>query len=175
MWYSFELGPVIFLAWSWLLVLWHAWLIQWSLYMLYPTIIWTIGTSRVTHAGHWNITVTSQWFRYRLKSPASRLFTQSFIQTQIKKTSKLRVTGLCAGNSPGTGEFPAQMASNAQNVSIRWRHHGCGRSVGIATHLPSETYRKLPKLCRCYLSYWLQTPISWPASKLIQLIKSNNE
>ena len=25
-----------------------------------------------------------------------------------KKTSKLRVTGLCAGNSPGTGEFPAQ-------------------------------------------------------------------
>ena len=31
-----------------------------------------------------------------------------------KKTSKLRVTGLCAGNSPVTGEFPAQMASNAE-------------------------------------------------------------
>ena len=42
-----------------------------------------------------------------------------------KKTSKLRVTGLCAGNSPETGEFPAQMASNAENVSIRWRHHAC--------------------------------------------------
>ena len=40
-----------------------------------------------------------------------------------KKTSKLRVTGLCAGNSPGTGEFPSQMASNAENVSIWWRHH----------------------------------------------------
>ena len=40
-----------------------------------------------------------------------------------KKTSKLRVTGLCAGNSSGTGEFPAQMASNAENVSIWWRHH----------------------------------------------------
>ena len=40
-----------------------------------------------------------------------------------KKTSKLRVTGLCAGNSPGTGEFPAQKASNAENVSIWWRHH----------------------------------------------------
>ena len=40
-----------------------------------------------------------------------------------KKTSKLRVTGLCAGNSPGTGEFPAQRASNAKNVSIWWRHH----------------------------------------------------
>ena len=35
-----------------------------------------------------------------------------------KKTSKLRVTGLCAGNSPMTGEFAAQRASNAKNVSI---------------------------------------------------------
>ena len=41
-----------------------------------------------------------------------------------KKTSKLRVTGLCAGNSPGTGEFPAQMASSAENVSIWRRHRG---------------------------------------------------
>ena len=40
-----------------------------------------------------------------------------------KKTSKLRVTGLCAGNSPVTSEFPAQWASNAKNVSIWWRHH----------------------------------------------------
>ena len=35
-----------------------------------------------------------------------------------KKTSKLCVTGLCAGNSPGTGEFPAQMASYAENISF---------------------------------------------------------
>ena len=40
-----------------------------------------------------------------------------------KKTSKLRVTGLCAGNSPGTGEFPAQRASNAENAYIWWNHH----------------------------------------------------
>ena len=40
-----------------------------------------------------------------------------------KITSNLRVTGLCAGISPGTGEFPAQMTSNADNVSIWWRHH----------------------------------------------------
>ena len=39
------------------------------------------------------------------------------------KTWKLRVTGLCSGNSPGTGEFPAWMASKAENVSIWWRHH----------------------------------------------------
>ena len=41
-----------------------------------------------------------------------------------KNTSKLRVNGRCAGNSPVTGEFPAQMASSAENVSIWWRHFG---------------------------------------------------
>ena len=40
------------------------------------------------------------------------------------KTSKLWVTGLCGGNSPVSGEFPAQGASNAENVPIWWRHHG---------------------------------------------------
>ena len=40
-----------------------------------------------------------------------------------KKHTKLLVTGLCEGNSQETGEVPAQMASNAENVSIWWRHH----------------------------------------------------
>ena len=44
--------------------------------------------------------------------------------TDQKKTPKPRVTGLCEGNSPVTGEFPAQRASNAENVSIWWRHRG---------------------------------------------------
>ena len=34
-----------------------------------------------------------------------------------------RVTGLCPGNSPVTGEFPAQKASDAENISIWWRNH----------------------------------------------------
>ena len=34
-----------------------------------------------------------------------------------KKTQKLRVTGLCAGNSPVTGEFPAQMAIYVESAS----------------------------------------------------------
>ena len=45
------------------------------------------------------------------------------IRRRSKKTSKLHVTGLCAGNSPVTGEFPAQMASNTEYVSIWWHHH----------------------------------------------------
>ena len=39
-----------------------------------------------------------------------------------KKTSKLRVTGLCEGNSPVNSEFPIQRASSAENVSIWWRN-----------------------------------------------------
>ena len=54
--------------------------------------------------------------------PHHRLLNRIF-RRRSKKTSKLRVAGLCAGNSPVTGEFPAQMASNAENVSIWWRHH----------------------------------------------------
>ena len=48
----------------------------------------------------------------------SRLF-----RRKSKKSSKLRVTDLCVGNSPGTGEFPAQMASNTENARIWWCHH----------------------------------------------------
>ena len=39
-----------------------------------------------------------------------------------KKTSKLRVTGLCEGNPPVTC-VPPQRASNAEKVSIWWYHH----------------------------------------------------
>ena len=46
-----------------------------------------------------------------------------FFRRRSKKTSKLRVTGQCEGNSPVTGEFPSQRASNAENVSIWLRHH----------------------------------------------------
>ena len=40
-----------------------------------------------------------------------------------KKISNRRVNGLCEENSPVTGEFPAQRASNAKNASIQWRNH----------------------------------------------------
>ena len=48
----------------------------------------------------------------------------STVYSGAKKTSKLRLTGLCAGNSLVTGEFPAQWASNSENVSIWLRHYG---------------------------------------------------
>ena len=48
---------------------------------------------------------------------------------------------ICVGNSPGTGEFPAQIASNAENVSIWWRHHDILVHADILlVSIPSETY-----------------------------------
>ena len=47
------------------------------------------------------------------------VYSTVYSRSRSKKTSKLRVTG----PSPVTGEFPAQRASNAENVAIWWRHH----------------------------------------------------
>ena len=54
----------------------------------------------------------------------NRLFSR-----RSKKTSKLHVTSLCAGNSPVIDEFPAQRASNAENASIWSRHHVYNKCV----------------------------------------------
>ena len=48
-------------------------------------------------------------------------------RSRSKKTSKLRVTGLCEWNSPVTGGFPSQRSSDAENVFIWWRHYACCR------------------------------------------------
>ena len=53
-----------------------------------------------------------------------------WFRRRSKKTSKLHVIGLCDGNSPVTGELPAQSAYYAENVSGWWRHrvHGVLRT-----------------------------------------------
>ena len=104
--------------------------------------------------------MTSQWARWRLKSPAPRLFTQPFIQQFkriSKKTSKLRVTGPCEGNSPVSGEFPAQRASNAENVSIWWHHHRTGPFVLAAQCQSSQTDTANTQITGHSLSHELNT------------------
>ena len=50
---------------------------------------------------------------YQITSLAIVNFNRLF-RRRWKKTSKLHVTGLYAGNSPVTGEFPTQSSSNAE-------------------------------------------------------------
>ena len=67
-----------------------------------------------------------------------------------KKTSKLCITGLCVGNSPVTGEFPEQMASNVENVSIWWRHHVTCNLLACYSRfvtLPIHFLKSLSTLC----------------------------
>ena len=71
------------------------------------------------------------------------LFNRLF-RRRWKKTSKLRVTGLCAGNSPGTGKFPALMASNADNISIWWRYHEFILTITMAWLLFQYGWRQYP-------------------------------
>ena len=71
-----------------------------------------------------NITMTSQWVRWRLKSPASRLITQRFIQGQIERNIKAPRHWPLWGEFTGDRCIPRRKASNAENVSIWWRHHG---------------------------------------------------
>ena len=67
-----------------------------SVYCLIPTCCdWMLFRSEVTLWLRYPIseiecfiTMTSQWARLRLKSPASRLFTQTFIRAQIKVNIK---------------------------------------------------------------------------------------
>ena len=57
------------------------------------------------------------------------------IHAQIKENIKaLRHWPLC-GEFTGTGEFPAQRASNAENVSIWWRHHVNSSLAKLETNL----------------------------------------
>ena len=103
------------------------------------------------------ITMTSYWTRWRLKSLASRLLTQPFIQTQIKENIKApRHWPLC-GEFTETGEFPAQRASCAENVSIWWRHHDGVITKKLTPLIPRREYsgrhtRVLTMAAHCIVS-----------------------
>ena len=125
--------------------LWMAWWWQWIMPSMYKSIsYWLIRCQHTQGQLEWEGINQGgkQWFsttpsvRYTLHwawiwrhngrdgvsnhQPHHCLLNRLF-RRKSKKISKL--TGLCVGNSLVTGELPAQMASNAENVSIWWRHH----------------------------------------------------
>ena len=87
------------------------------------SVIYLFSKRNQTEMWSFGITMTSYWAWWRLTHQPHDCLLNRLFKAQIKETSKLRVTGLCAGNSPVTGEFPAQRVSNAENVFIWWRHH----------------------------------------------------
>ena len=82
-----------------------------------------------------------------------------------KKTSKLRVTDFCVGNSPVASEFPAQMASNAENFShlITSSCHFDPSRTMLCADLHTYTCQYPNKLCspRCFIyEAWLYNRIT---------------
>ena len=85
------------------------------------------------------------------------VFLNRLFGRRSKKTSKLRVTCLCVGDSPVTGGFPAQMASNAENVSIWWSHHVALWTCLIDSHCAQSTiyaFMVTVGLCSELLVWW---------------------
>ena len=95
--------------------------VHWTRLILFIDWIHRYDDNDIHNLWHYGDVITPN--RHSNHQPHDCLHNHLF-RRRSKKTSKLRVTGLCGGNSPITGELPAQRASNAANVSIWWRHHG---------------------------------------------------
>ena len=92
------------------------------------------------------ITMTSWWAQFRLKSPASRLFAQTFARAHIKENIKAPRHWPLWGESTGESGFPSQRTINAENVPIWWRHHGSGMPAwhqGFYSPTRRTSYRKI--------------------------------
>ena len=93
---------------------------RWKMYGM--VIIWIhmkIWITVQVHPKETNWNVTSQWRHNGCDGVSNHqpheCFPNRLFRRRSKKTAKLRVTGLCEEDSPVTGEFPAQSASNAEN------------------------------------------------------------
>ena len=84
-----------------------------------------------------NITVTSWWARWPLKSPASRLITQPFVQAQIKENIK------APRHWPLWGEFTGD----------RWIPRTKDQSRGKCFHLVTSSGTRACRACHQHV-YW---------------------
>ena len=74
----------------------------------------------------WRLKKTTKQYSDIIRSAMAYLVTgvptvysyRLFRRRRSKKTTKLRVTGLWMGDSPATGNLPAERASNAENVTL---------------------------------------------------------
>ena len=71
-----------------------------------------------------------------------------------KKTLKLRIAGLCQGNFTGDRWIPRQRGSNAENVSIWWRHH----DGWINCHIRNVFLRNSSKIPHAF-TWWIHKPL----------------
>ena len=54
-----------------------------------------------------------------------------------------------------TSEFPAQLASNAENVSIWWRHHALNQESGSMNQFSFVRFVRFLRLVWVLFTYWI--------------------
>ena len=121
--------------------------------------VWAVQLPLLIYS--FKIVVTAVWalqWRHNGRDSVSNHHPREYILNRLircrsKKTSKLRLTGLCAGNSPETGEFPAQRASNAENGLVI-RGIGNFREVSILS-VVRNSYNWFVSLCYFFYIYYL--------------------
>ena len=102
-----------------------------ALIMITQTLVW--GWLSIIWAGRGFVQPTAlQWRHNRHDSVSNHQPHDCLLNRLFRRRSKENINAprhwpFC-GEFTGTGEFPAQSASYAENVSIRWRHHEIYRS-----------------------------------------------
>ena len=84
--------------------------------------------------------------------------TNRLFRHRSKETSKLRVTSLCAGNSPVTGKFPVW---NAENISIWWRHHALEDNIAYINHAVQSWWCRLLWGKGDWVIIWYKQRLIW--------------
>ena len=123
-----------------------------------------------------------QWW-CMIQSPATELFVLQLVPADNQRTSKTLITDPLWGASTGyqrfpskgvskagTGKFPAQMATNAENVSIWWRHHALNICVTrihwvsrtLQFHNEALTVWFYNNVWPFYIGYWNKMHLSSP-------------
>ena len=113
-------------------------MIRRSVHLLFVTV------QELSDVALWHSSNSLQWRHNERDGVSNRQLHDCLLirlfRRRLKKTSKLRFTSLCEGDSLVTGEFLAQRASNAENVSIWRRHH-------VSTFLYEKPMTREPNNC----------------------------
>ena len=142
--------------------------IKWHLYNTASQVLWKMHYSDVI-----------------MGAIASQITSLTIVYSTVySSVDQTKHKSLRAGNSPVTDEFPAQMASNAENVSIWWRHHGIGymiKTYRVTLMDHSETrykiFQQLRRLTDRHILTSILTHLQYHWPEIVEMtiqIRANN-
>ena len=110
---------------------------------MYKTVVFHLSCAMSSPPWHYN--------DVKMGAIASQITSLTIVYSIVYSDQRKHQSSASLASASRTGEFPAQMASNAENVSISWRHRGPGRGESArwgvtiwATRSPPLVVRKFP-------------------------------